>query len=460
MNLIFMVQLSLRSYEKDKSFTNKERINITLSSSLKLKECSDNEVIDVMKVILIHYVMGKGGVFYLKDERCKNCKNKLKRKDVVQKVYNFPGGHQMILNFMRYSCQHCKTTPKKPYEVVFERNKHYSSNVKNDSVGKYLNHMSSYRAVKQDINKEYSNNVSRKTIRRWISEVAREANSFIFSNTNFSGHLVYDEEFMSVFKGDVGVKGSILTKKRLFFHLFRDAITNGVIVHLSDSMDKENLTKIWQGCFVHLIKKGITPKTISTDGLSNYSEIIKDINRKLIEKQSIKKNQKIQHSYCAFHFEKNSYENSKELIFKSKWKREKLPEYVSNQIKELHTFFNANTVKEAETILKKLLQQKETFIEPLQKQITRLKTFFKEYTLHTQYSFLKTTNHAEQYFSNTKPEKIKKGYKTEEGLRNMIKNMAVKMMKTNWLNALGRQNDYSAAMQLFAQLIKGLQART
>jgi len=56
---------------------------------------------------------------------------------------------------MRYSCFHCKKTPEKPYEKVFERFKHYSSNVKNDSVDKYLNHMSSYSAVKNDVNKEY-----------------------------------------------------------------------------------------------------------------------------------------------------------------------------------------------------------------------------------------------------------------------------------------------------------------
>lgn len=205
-----MVQLNLFSFKKDKKLTKEDQINITLSSSLKLKDCPDQEVLDVMGVILSHYVMGKGGVFYLKDERCKHCKNKLRRKDVIQKIYHFPGGHQMVLKFMRYSCFYCKKTPEKPYEKVFERFKHYSSNVKNDSVGKYLNHLSSFSAVKKDINVEYSNKISRKTIRGWISEVAKEAKLFIFSNTHFSGHLVYDEEFMSVFEGNVGIKGAIV----------------------------------------------------------------------------------------------------------------------------------------------------------------------------------------------------------------------------------------------------------
>ncbi len=455
-----MAQLSLQSYEKDKFLSNEDRINITLSSSLKLKGCSDNEVLDVMKVILTHYVMGRGGIFYLKDENCKKCKKKLKRKDVVQKVYNFPGGHQMVLKFMRYSCQHCKNTPEKPYEMVFEKYKHYSSNVKNDSVDKYINHLSSLSAVKKDINTEYSNKISRKTIRGWISEIAKEAKLFIFSNIYFSGHLVYDEEFMSVFEGNVGIKGATLTKKRLYFHLFRDAITNGVIVYLTDSMEKDNLEKIWYECFVHLIKLGVIPKTISTDGLSDYNEVIKLVNKQLLGEGLIKPGSEIRHSYCAFHYEKNTYENAKEFIFHSKFKKDELPKYITNQIKELHKFFDVKSVEKAKEYLSLLFQQKQTFIEPVQKQIERLNKYFSEYTLHTQYHFLKTTNHAEQYFSNTKPEKIKKGYKTEKGLRNMICSIAVKMMKKDWLKALGRENDYSAAMKLFTRLVKGLEART
>jgi len=455
-----MVQLNLQSYEKDKPLSNEDRVNITLSSSLKLKGCSDNEVLDVMNIILSHYVMGKGGIFYLKNKNCKKCKNKLKRKDVVQKIYNFPGGHQMILKFMRYSCVNCTETPEKPYEQVFEKYKHYSSNVKNDSVDKYINHMSSFSAVKSDVNKEYANKVSRKTIRRWIAEVAKEATSFIFSNNGFSGHLVYDEEFMSVFEGDVGIKGSKLTKKRLYFNLFRDSLTNSVIVNLTDSLDRDNLIKIWYECFVHLIKLGILPKTISTDGLSEYNEVIKLVNKKLINEGLIERGQEVKHSYCTFHYEKNSYENTRIFLFKSKFKKEELPESAVNQIKELHKFFDVKSIKEAKEYLTFLFHQKQTFIEPIQKQIERLNKYFAEYTLHIQYPFLKTTNHAEQYFSNTKPEKVKKGYKTEKGLMNIISNMAVKMMKKDWLKALGRENDFSAAMKLFTKLIKGLEART
>ena len=127
---------------------------------------------------------------------------------------------------------------------------------------------------------------------------------------------------------------------------------------------------------------------------------------------------------------------------------------------ELHKFFESTTPKMVRETLDSLFQQKDTFIEPVKKQIQRLEKYFKEYTLYIQHPFLKTTNHAEQYFSNTKPEKIKKGYKTEKGLRNMIRNMAVKMMKKDWLRALGRENDFSAAMKLFTKLVKGLEART
>jgi mannitol/fructose-specific phosphotransferase system IIA component (Ntr-type) len=55
---------------------------------------------------------------------------------------------------------------------------------------------------------------------------------------------------------------------------------------------------------------------------------------------------------------------------------------------------------------------------------------------------------------------VKKGYKTEKGLLNIISNMTVKMMKKDWLKTLGRENDFSAAMKLFTRLMKGTIART
>ena len=246
--------------------------------------------------------------------------------------------------------------------------------------------------------------------------------------------------------------------KLTIYVLFRDALTNSVYVDLTDSLERNDLTNLWYNCFVHLIKLGITPKTISTDGLSDYSKVIKIVNKKLICEGLI--NEEIRHSYCAFHFEKNTYENSKIFLLNSKFKREKIPEYAINQIKELHKFFDVKTIKEAKEYLKFLFHQKDTFIEPIKKQIERLNKYFAEYTLHIQHPFLKTTNHAEQYFSNTKPEKVKKGYKTEKGLLNIISNMAVRMMKKDWLKALGRENDFSAAMKLFTRLIRGTIART
>ena len=57
-----MVQLNLFSFKRDKKLTKEDQINITLSSSLKLKDCPDQEVLDVMDIILSHYVMGKGGI--------------------------------------------------------------------------------------------------------------------------------------------------------------------------------------------------------------------------------------------------------------------------------------------------------------------------------------------------------------------------------------------------------------
>jgi len=58
---------------------------------------------------------------------------------------------------------------------------------------------------------------------------------------------------------------------------------------------------------------------------------------------------------------------------------------------------------------------------------------------------MKTTNLCESWFHQTKPEKLKKGYKTMDGLK-AIANMVAVRITHNWQEVLDLTFDYSLAL--------------
>ena len=58
---------------------------------------------------------------------------------------------------------------------------------------------------------------------------------------------------------------------------------------------------------------------------------------------------------------------------------------------------------------------------------------------------MKTTNLCESWFHQTKPEKLKKGYKTINGLK-AIANMIAVRINYDWQNDLHYQFDFSLAL--------------
>lgn len=437
------MQLNVTSFSGKKS--TEERIEDTIASGLSFKGLDKiSNLQEILEDILSNYEL-ENGVFKLIKEYCDNCKQKLKRKGKYNKEITLPGGVTILLRFHQYSCNHCKNQVNRRLGSWFTKGERYSSNIKSDATRLYLSNMSSYDTVRREINKIYRCSLSKRTIRKWLNSVGKKAEESLLNEQNFSGHFIYDEEYMKVFFGDVGIKDAKLQKVEVYLLLFRDALTGKPIIMLSDSLDKSILIKHWEVFFKWTIERNIDFKTLTTDGRREYNTMVKELNSSL--------NMNVKQSYCIFHFKKNLYEVCNQHLFGVMQTKKELPDHIKYQIKEIEKVIDEPTKREFTKSFKTLIMQKQTFIPPLQDQIKRLKRYEENYTLHKELPFLRTTNLAEHWFGQTKPEKVKKGFKTKQGLIKVLRALAVKITSPDWKEKLNIVKDINDATEL---LISGL----
>jgi hypothetical protein len=403
-------------------------------------------VVELMEYIFKYYVMDEDNVFYLKDETCNTCHFKLVRKDVYEKEINLPGGSSIFLKFYRYSCSNCKKPIDRKLSLLFEPNKQYSKNIKSDAVRLYSKHLSSYDLVVEEINKIYCLNIDKKTIMQWIKEEGVNAEQIIKADHDFSGHFLYDEEYMKVFVGNVGIKGAKLEWIQVYLLLFRDAITKKCIVRIVSSLSEEILFIEWKEFILDMHSKGIPIISFGTDGKREYPEYIHKLNIEL--------KMNIRHVYDAFHFQKNLYESANEQFFGAKNTKKTLPEHIINQINLIESFFDTSSKEEAKKYLQDtLIFQKQTFDSSLRPYIEKLNTYFDNYTYFFEVPEMKTTNLCESWFHRTKPEKLKHGYKTKFGLTS-IANLITIRINYNLARALNLEFDYNAALNVLLGSLK------
>ena len=432
------MQLNIESFNENKS--TESRINESIASSLSLKGLERvTGLKEILQDVFLHYEL-KNGVFKLIDENCEKCKKPLKRKETYTKDITLPGGVSLSLNFYQYSCPHCKNKVPRNLGAWFNSGERYSSNIKSDAIRLHLSHLSSYEAVREELNKIYKINLSKRTIRRWLKIAGITASKELDAETNFSGHFIYDEEYMKIFLGDVGKKDAKLQRIEVYLLLFRDAITKNVKLMLSDSLDKSILINSWKQFAEWTIHNNIPFKTLTTDGKREYNIMVRELNHEY--------ELNIKHSYCVFHFKKNLFEVSNKYIFGSMQTKRQLPEHVINQITEIEKVVDSFTEDDFDKNLNILEYQKQTFIKPLQDQILRLKKYKINYKLHKEYPFLRTTNLCEGWFGRTKPTKVKKGYKTKNGLLRVLKALAIKIIDVSWQTKLQITKDIQNATEL------------
>lgn len=431
------------SKEERKASSMLERVELKgpISDDKKLAK----DFMKMMDDIYAYYEMDHECIFRLKDETCDKCGHKLTIKGQYEKEIKLPGGSSVLLTFYRYYCNGCKEPANRHISKIFEPNKQYSKNIKSDAIRLYSTHLSSYEAVTTELNKLYKTNISKKTVISWLVEAGLASEQATLEDEDFSGHILYDEEYVKVFNGDVGKKHSRLEKTDYYLLLFRDAMTKKVIIKFTNHLDEKNLISAWEEVFIHLRNKGIEVKSFGTDGKREYKRYIEKINRR--------HNMNVQHVYDAFHFIQNLYKSANKEIFGVEETKKELPKFIINQIETIHSFFRTKDINEAQEKVNELFSERWTFIKALRDPIFRLKHYFKDYTYFLEIPEMKTTDLCEGWFARTKPKKLKREYKKRIGIRSIANMLAVRI-NYNWKEKLDMDFDFSQALNGLLGIIK------
>lgn len=434
---MFFDENSNLSYEdkKIKSF------GMHLKKGIKIKE----DVSTILEEILVTYRL-EGSILVLRNPTCEKCDKKLRKKELIQKAFPLPGGNNLILTFQGYYCEVCNDNKRLSLPRLFQKGDRYPSYVKGEAVRLYEEHLSSYEAAKGEIKTLFGKELSKRTARLWVREAGATAERVVLTKDHFSGFFAYDEEYVKVFSGKVGIRNAKLTREENYVFLLRDTITKNALLSIESSLLEENIENFLTKICIYLIKLDVPIHSIVTDGKREYNSIINKISRKLKELQLIQC--AIGHAYCVFHFKKGLFEVANEDWFGNKNSKEQLPEHIMNQINLFNTVLDASSVEDAESALDKLVFEKCLFITPLQNQITRLQKYKKEYLLQITYPQIRTTDVAENFFSITKPTKIKHEYKTPLGLNAVLQTLNIKKSSKQWLSSIGFHFNFHDSLSL------------
>lgn len=434
---MFFDENSKLSYEEKKV----KSFGLHLRKGIQIKK----EVSTILEEILVTYRL-EGSILVLRDPTCDKCNKKLRKKELIQKVFPLPGGNNLILTFQGYYCEKCNDNKRLNLPNLFQKGDRYPSYVKGEAVRLYEEHLSSYEAAKGEIKTLFGKDISKRTTRRWIKSAGANAEKRVLTKDHFSGFFAYDEEFVKIFSGNVGIRGAKLNREKNYVYLLRDTITKNALLSIESSLLEDNVEDFLTKMCLYLIELGSPINAIVTDGKREYNSIVDRISKKLMKLGII--SEPIKHAYCVFHFKQDLYETANEAWFGNKNSKEELPEHILNQIHMFDTVLDATSREIAEEMLDKLVFEQHTFIKPLQKQILRLQKYKEEYLLQIMFSQIRTTDIAENFFSITKPAKIKHEYKTSWGLNAVLQTLNIKKSSKNWLDIIGFHFNFQDSLAL------------
>jgi hypothetical protein len=412
-----------------------------LKKGIQIRE----DVSTILEEILITYKL-EGSILVLRNPTCEKCNQKLRKKELIQKTFPLPGGNNLILTFQGYYCEVCNDNKRLNLPRLFQKGDRYPSYVKGEAVRLYEEHLSSYDAAKGEIKTLFGRDISKRTTRLWIKSAGVNAEKVILTKDQFSGYFAYDEEFVKVFSGNVGIRGAKLTREENYVYLLRDTITKNSLLSIEPSLLEENVEDFLTKMCIYLIEIGAPIHVIVTDGKREYNSIVNGISKKLINAGLISK--PIKHAYCVFHFKKGLYEIANESWFGNKNSKEDLPNHILNQIRLFDSILDAPSKEVAEANLNKFIFEQHLFLKPLQKQLLKLQKYKEEYLLQITYPQIRTTDVAENFFSITKPTKIKHEYKTSWGLNAVLQTLKIKKSNKKWLNSIGFHFNFRDSLSL------------
>jgi len=311
------------------------------------------------------------------------------------KIFNLNGPVKRKVNKLdgvysqQYICPRCKKTHiAKPENVPIYHC--FEENIQDSVILMYSVEHNSLRHMSEIINILNKSEPSHQTIKNYIGKIQDFLNEFKVDNIVYSGNYGYDEQYIYI-NGE----------KYYIFALID--IDQRVLVdfQINKTLDKKSVEK-----FIRETTKNHPRISLTTDGKTMY----KCIARKLGFK----------HNLCIFHLMKNFSKTFNDEIKKLNFDKSEDMQIFDYGIIIKDLLYSKN-YERAKKRLKYLWNEKNNMPESFQKFLKKLKKNFNSYMGHLKNKKLTSTNNViENFFGVVFPDKLKKLFKTINGVKTFV----------------------------------------
>lgn len=318
---------------------------------------------------------------------CPECGSKrVIKQDWRRRTLKLSEFKTITIYYKRYKCVECGKKFPTQMDGIVKKGRQYSEFFREKAnalagIVKY-----SARTTQRALLSLFGISPSHQTIQNWLEAEIPDIER--------SGYYCYDEQHIKL----DGKKAFRLT---LYDSVVNVPVAEDVLLKLTDKSVLTFLRENLQGD-VH---------AITTDDRKMYRPIVKKF--------------KASHQLCVFHFLKS-------LRKEASWyfNRKSIPKSERMQwavcVSSIHEVFRSSSLEEAEEKFGKVVEMMDFVPRGIRKYIKRLIRDFHLYTAYfTDPNIAKTTNQVEEYYRQTDPKKIKKRYKTPQGLIQALNQKAV-----------------------------------
>lgn len=285
----------------------------------------------------------------------------------------------------QYICPRCKNTHiAKPENVPIYHC--FEESIQDSVILMYSVEHNSLRHMSEIINIWNRTEPSHQTVKNHINKIKDFLNEFKVDNIFYSGNYGYDEQYIYIDGEKYYIFALIDVDQRVL-----------VDFQINKTIDKKTVEN-----FIRETTKNSPKISLTTDGRTMYKQIARKLGFK--------------HNLCIFHLMKNFSET-----FNDEIKKLNLDKIEDMQIFDygiiIKDLLYSKNYEKALKRLKYLWNEKNNMPEPFQKFLKKLKKNFNSYMGHLKNKKLASTNNAiENFFGVVFPDKLKKLFKTIDGV--------------------------------------------